>query len=57
MKFLVLLGLVAVGTNALRVAEQKHNAKFAWYTYDESFLDGKCLRDDNQCDGLRTCSS
>ena len=34
MKLLALLGLVAIGTNALRVAEQKHDGSSADYKYD-----------------------
>jgi hypothetical protein len=36
MKFLVLLGLVAIGTNALRVAQQKHDGSSPNYRFDES---------------------
>jgi hypothetical protein len=34
MKLLALLGLVAIGTNALRVAEKKHNSNDASYYFD-----------------------
>ena len=46
MKLLVLLGLVAVGTNA---------GQYAWYTYNERLNGGRCKNID-QCDGQRTCS-
>lgn len=56
MKILALLGLVAVGTNALRVAEQQHDGQYAWYTFDEGPSGNRCTNAD-QCDGQRTCSS
>jgi hypothetical protein len=43
MKLLALLGLFAVGTNALRVAEQKHDGLFPWYTFDEKPKKGRCI--------------
>ena len=49
MKFLVLLGLVAIGTNALRVAEQKHDGSSPDYKFDESSRGNQC-EDDNHCD-------
>ena len=55
MKFLVLLGLVAIGTNALRVAEQKHDGNYRDYRFDESKRGSKCSNDD-QCDRDRQCS-
>jgi hypothetical protein len=55
MKFLALLGLVAVGTNALRVAEQKHDSLFAWYTFNEKPTGNRCSNG-NECDGQRACS-
>jgi hypothetical protein len=41
MKLLALLGLVAIGTNALRVAEQKHGGDYVDYKFDEA-ADGSC---------------
>ena len=55
MKFLVLLGLVAIGTNALRVAEQKHDGSSFDYKFDESKRGNQC-DNDNHCDRDRECS-
>ena len=35
MKLLVLLGLVAIGTNAIRISEQKHDGYSPDYDYPE----------------------
>lgn len=54
LKLLAILGLVAIVTNGLRVAQKKHDGNNANYIFDESSTGSACWND-NQCDGNRKC--
>ncbi len=40
------MGLVAIGTNAIRVAEKKHDGSSADYVFDEGTKNNKCNNND-----------
>jgi|688.fasta_scaffold600264_1 hypothetical protein len=55
LKLLAILGLVAIGTNALRVAQKKHGGDKDSFIFDESTVGNVCWHD-YQCDGNRKCN-
>lgn len=52
-KLFFVFATIMVFASALKLAS--HEGQYAWFTVDEGPTGNRC-RDNNQCDGQRTCS-
>lgn len=52
-KLLLVFAMMMMFASALKLAS--HEGQYAWFTYNEGATGNRC-KNNNQCDGQRTCS-